>query len=107
MKTPQNKKFRQARRSLSATIIRTLILALFSTGLSFAQTSPWEAAVKALEQSFTGPIARGLSLVAVVIGGLTFAYSEGGSKKVFAGIVFGIGMALGAASFIAWLFPAS
>jgi hypothetical protein len=34
-----------------------------------------------------------------------FAYSESGSKKVFAGIVFGLGMALGAANFMAWLFP--
>ena len=30
---------------------------------SYAQGSPWEAAVNALMTSFTGPIARGLSLV--------------------------------------------
>jgi len=57
-----------------------------------------------LQTSFTGTIAKGLSLIAIVIGGLTFAYSEGGSKKVFAGIVFGIGMAVSAASFMSWLF---
>jgi hypothetical protein len=34
-----------------------------------------------------------------------FAYSEGASKKVFAGIIFGLGMALGAANFMAWMFP--
>jgi type IV secretory pathway VirB2 component (pilin) len=67
--------------------------------------SPWETAVTNLQTSFTGPIAKGLSLVALVVGGLMFAYSEGGSKKVFAGIVFGLGMALGAANFMAWLFP--
>jgi hypothetical protein len=35
------------------------------------------------------------SLVAIVIGGIMFAYSEGGSKRTFAGIIFGLGMALG------------
>ena len=67
--------------------------------------SPWENAVNALKTSFTGPIATGLSLVAIVVGGLMFAFGEGQSKKVFAGIVFGIGMAVGAVNFMAWLFP--
>jgi type IV secretory pathway VirB2 component (pilin) len=71
----------------------------------FAQSSPWETAVNNVQTSFTGPIAKGLSLVALVVGGLMFAYSEGGSKKVFAGIIFGLGMALGAANFMAWMFP--
>ncbi len=68
--------------------------------------SPWENAVNALQTSFTGPIARGLSLVAVVVGGLMFAYGEGQSKRTMAGIVFGVGMALAAANFVSWLFPA-
>ena len=67
--------------------------------------SPWENAVNALKTSFTGPIATGLSLVAIVVGGLMFAFGEGQSKRVFAGIVFGIGMAVGAVNFMAWLFP--
>ena len=70
-----------------------------------AGASPWENAVNALKTSFTGPIATGLSLVAIVVGGLMFAFGEGQSKKVFAGIVFGIGMAVGAVNFMAWLFP--
>ena len=74
---------------------------------SFAQTggSPWENAVAVLTTSFTGPIARGLSLVAIVVGGITFAFGEGGSKRLLAGIVFGAGMALGAVNFMTWLFP--
>src|SRR5438445_5852558 len=89
---------------------RTRYLGRFATltailaGSAFAD-SPWETAVTNLQTSFTGPIAKGLSLVALVVGGLMFAYSESGSKKVFAGIVFGLGMALGAANFMAWLFP--
>lgn len=67
--------------------------------------SPWESAVNVMQISFTGPIARGLSLIAIVIGGVTFAFGEGQSKRLLAGIVFGVGMAIGAVNFMAWLFP--
>ena len=67
--------------------------------------SPWENAVNVLKTAFTGPIATGLSLVAIVVGGLMFAYGEGQSKRMLAGIIFGIGMAVGAVNFMAWLFP--
>lgn len=67
--------------------------------------SPWENAVDVLRTAFTGPIATGLSLVAIVVGGLMFAYGEGQSKRTLAGIVFGVGMSIGAVNFMAWLFP--
>ena len=71
----------------------------------FAQgVSPWVNAVNNLQTAFTGPIARGLALVAIVVGGLMFAFQEGGSKQALAGIIFGLGMALGAVNFITWLF---
>jgi type IV secretory pathway VirB2 component (pilin) len=70
-------------------------------------SSPWENAVQQLQTAFTGPIAKGLSLVAIVVGGLMFAFGEGGNKRMFAGIVFGIGMAIAAVNFLSWLFPGS
>lgn len=70
-------------------------------------SSPWENAVTQLQNAFTGPIAKGLSLVAIVVGGLMFAFGEGGNKRMFAGIVFGIGMAIAAVNFLSWLFPGS
>ena len=66
--------------------------------------SPWLQAIDVLQKAFTGPIARGLSLIAIVVGGIMFAFGEGGSKKALAGIIFGLGMAMGAANFLAWLF---
>ena len=89
---------------------RALALALVAfvlmPRLAAAQgASPWENAVDVLRAAFTGPIARGLSLVAIVVGGLAFAYGEGQSKRMIAGIVFGVGMAIGAVNFMAWLFP--
>ena len=65
---------------------------------------PWVNAVTVLQTAFTGTIARGLALVAIVIAGLMFAFGEGGSKRALAGVVFGIGMAIGAANFLDWLF---
>lgn len=68
-------------------------------------SDPWDNAVNVLKTAFTGTIATGLSLVAIVVGGLMFAYGEGQSKRVIAGIIFGVGMAIGAVNFMAWLFP--
>lgn len=85
-------------------------IALLTTLPAHAQaggSDPWDNAVNVLKTAFTGTIATGLSLVAIVVGGLMFAYGEGQSKKMLAGIVFGIGMAIGAVNFMAWLFPGS
>jgi type IV secretory pathway VirB2 component (pilin) len=86
----------------------TLGIALFLAAPVFAQgagNSPWENAVSVLQQAFTSTIARGLSLVAIVVAGLTFAFGEGGSKRVLAGVLFGVGMAIAAVNFLTWLFP--
>jgi type IV secretory pathway VirB2 component (pilin) len=86
----------------------TVPLFLLSALPLYAQSTgsdPWDNAVTVLKTAFTGTIATGLSLVAIVVGGLMFAYGEGQSKKTIAGIVFGVGMAIGAVNFMAWLFP--
>ena len=85
-------------------VLLVSILALSAGELMAQGTSPWLQAIDVLQQAFTGPIARGLSLIAIVVGGLMFAFGEGGSKKALAGIIFGLGMAMGAANFLAWLF---
>ncbi len=77
---------------------------LMQQELSAQGVSPWLDAITVLEGAFTGPIARGLSLIAIVVGGLMFAFGEGGSKRALAGIIFGLGMAMGAANFLTWLF---
>jgi len=68
-----------------------------------AGTGPWEVAVKALCKSFSGVIGRGLALIAVILGGLMFAFGEGGSKSAIAGLVFGAGMVLSAPTFLGWI----
>ena len=76
---------------------------LFLPALAFAQ-SPWERAASNLATTFTGPLARSLALVAIVIGGLLFMFGEQGAKRQISGIVFGGGLALFATQFLAWLF---
>ena len=72
--------------------------------VALAQTSPWERAAGNLASSFTGPLARSLTLVAIVLGGVGMMFGEPGSKKQIAMIAFGGGLALFATQFLAWLF---
>ena len=76
---------------------------LLLPAIAFAQ-SPWERAASNLATTFTGPLARSLALVAIVIGGLLFMFGEQGAKRQISGIVFGGGLALFATQFLAWLF---
>ena len=84
-------------------VVATLVAVLGLSLVVHAQ-SPWERAASNLETAFTGPLARSLALVAIVIGGLMFMFGEGGAKRQISGIVFGGGLALFAAQFLAWLF---
>jgi type IV secretory pathway VirB2 component (pilin) len=86
---------------------RVCVLAVFAVvcfpAIALAQ-SPWERAASNLERTFTGPLARSLALVAIVLGGLLFMYGEQGAKRQISGIVFGGGLALFAGQFLTWLF---
>ncbi len=101
---PWRKQWDFASRHRTGIAIAAMML-LASAPIYAQAASPWENAVDVLKTSFTGPIARGLALVSIVVGGLMFAFGEGQSKKMLAGIVFGVGMAIGAVNFMAWLFP--
>jgi len=94
-----------ARRWLKAPAVVMFTMAvLLWPSLALGQGSPWERAASNLEFTFTGPLARSLALVSIVIGGLMFMFGEGGAKRQISGIVFGGGLALFAAQFMTWLF---
>src|SRR4029077_9824953 len=82
-------------------------LALADDDFAQAGGDPWTHATQALQTAFTGTIATGLALVAIVLGGLMFAFGEGGAKRTMAGVIFVVGMAIGAVNFMSWLFPAT
>ncbi|MGE3341843.1 MAG: TrbC/VirB2 family protein [Vicinamibacterales bacterium] len=83
--------------------LATLTLLLVLPAVALAQ-SPWERAANNLALTFTGPLARSLALVSIVIGGLLFMFGEAGAKRQISGIVFGGGLALFAGQFLTWLF---
>jgi type IV secretory pathway VirB2 component (pilin) len=89
--------------TLRRVIVMTATAILLLPVSAFAQ-APWERAADNLAATFTGPLARSLALVAIVIGGLMFMFGEAGAKRQISGIVFGGGLALFAAQFLAWLF---
>src|SRR5260370_13316263 len=64
--------------------LRTAVVALFLAAPAFGQTgaSPWENAVNVLQQAFTSTIARGLSLVAIVVAGRALLFCAVGLYRV-------------------------
>ena len=50
-----------------------------------------------------GTIAKAASLIAIVIGGYTFAHGEPGAKKTLAGVAAGTGIAIMATNILTWL----
>jgi len=85
-------------------VLSFVTLALLLLPVALHAQSPWERAALNLESTFTGPLARSLALVSIVIGGLMFMFGEGGAKRQISGIVFGGGLALFAGQFLTWLF---
>jgi len=88
---------------LRRTSVVTLAIVLLMPMAVFAQ-SPWERAANNLATTFTGPLARSLALVAIVIGGLMLMFGEQGAKRQISGVVFGGGLALFATQFLTWLY---
>ena len=65
--------------------------------------SPFDSGFTALQNLFTGTIAKVASLIAIVIGGYGFAHGEPGAKKALAGVAAGTGIAVLAVNVLSWL----
>jgi len=65
--------------------------------------SPFDTGFTAIQSLFTGTIAKVASLVAIVIGGYSFAHGEPGAKKALAGVAAGTGIAVLAVNVLSWL----
>ena len=68
-----------------------------------AHASPFDTGISSIQTLFTGTIAKAASLIAIVIGGYTFAHGEPGSKKTLAGVAAGTGIAIMATNILTWL----
>ena len=95
--------FERHGRAVSHLLFVCVLLALAEQGLQ-AAADPWSMAASQLCTLFTGVVGRGLAVVAVIAGGLAYAFGEGGSKSAIAGLVFGVGMVLLAPQFLVFFF---
>ncbi len=72
------------------------------TGPAYAAGSnmPWEQPLNQILQSIEGPVAKVLSVIVIIITGLTLAFGEtsGGFRRLIQ-IVFGLSIAFAASSF--------
>jgi type IV secretion system protein VirB2 len=68
-----------------------------------AHASPFDSGISSIQTLFTGTIAKAASLIAIVIGGYTFAHGEPGAKKTLAGVAAGTGIAVMATNILTWL----
>ena len=95
--------------ALAARAVSVLVLAnaplLTAAPVTPVAADPWSRAVTVMQTFFTGIFARGLSLIAIVLGGAMYAMDEsGGSKKKVGSLIFGTGLMLLAAQFLNWIF---
>lgn len=92
----------RAARVSARSLLTFAVLCMAAAPTAYGQTDPWSNIAGKLGGIFSGPIAKGFSLVAIVLGGLELAFAEGGSKRIAGGLIFGLGLALSAASFLSW-----
>lgn len=91
-------------RSSRARILLTIFALLVSPSLLLAQGgSPFDTGFTNLQTLFTGTIAKVASLIAIVIGGYSFAHGEPGAKRALAGVAAGTGIAVLAVNVLSWL----
>ena len=74
---------------------------LASTG---GPAMPWDSALQALVDNLTGTVARLMIIAAIVIAGITWAFTEHGTgARKLSQIIFGGAVAIAAVSFLAAL----
>jgi type IV secretion system protein VirB2 len=85
-----------------------LLLAIFLLpGIAHASDTgmPWEGPLNRVIASLTGPVARGIGVLAIVGAGLAIAFGEGGAGvKRLLQVVLGLSIAFTASSFLLSLF---
>lgn len=81
---------------LASGITRT---AMASTSGGAGGAMPWEGPFQQVLASFTGPVAQGVLILAIVVTGFAFAFSEGGGMRRILGILLGASIAVTATSF--------
>lgn len=88
-------------------LIAFVLLMLIGVSQAYASATglPWEGPLQKILDSLTGPVAKILGVIVIVIAGFGIAYGEGGSgmRRIFQ-IVLGLSIAFTASSLVVSLF---
>jgi type IV secretory pathway VirB2 component (pilin) len=90
-----------ARAVTAVTVSILLAPAAYASGSSM----PWEQPLQQIEQSIEGPVAKVVSVIIIIVTGLTLAFGDtsGGFRRLIQ-IVFGLTIAFAASSFFLTFF---
>jgi type IV secretion system protein TrbC len=80
--------------AVGAGVVLALLLWM-PPALAQSGAAPWEGPICVIARSLSGPVAKAVAVIAIVITGLMIAFGElGGVFKSLLGLVFGISFAL-------------
>ena len=100
-----SRSFASVRRSTTLSAVAGMISLLslpkatFAAAANGGQPLPWEGPLNQVLASFTGPVAKALCILAIVVIGFGFAFSEGGGLRRILGLLLGVSIAVTATSF--------
>lgn len=93
--------------TLGAFVALSLACPAFATTTS-GTSMPWETPLQTVQDSLSGPVAKAIGIIAIVMTGLGFAVAESGSVvRKGIGIVFGLAIAFTATTFMSTFFSAT
>jgi type IV secretion system protein VirB2 len=96
------------RRRLAAATTMLALAAISAPAYAAGSNMPWEAPLQSILDSIQGPVAKILSVIVIVVTGLTLAFGDtsGGFRRLIQ-IVFGLSIAFAASSFFLSFFSFS
>ena len=93
--------------TLGAVVALSLACPAFATTTS-GTSMPWETPLQTVQDSLSGPVAKAIGIIAIVMTGLGFAVAESGSVvRKGIGIVFGLAIAFTATTFMSTFFSST
>jgi type IV secretion system protein TrbC len=92
--------FQRLRRRLAAAAAFAAVMIVTGPAFAAGSNMPWEQPLNQILESIQGPVAKVMSVIVIIITGLTLAFGEssGGFRRLIQ-IVFGLSIAFAASSF--------
>jgi type IV secretory pathway VirB2 component (pilin) len=90
----------RARRAIAAALTAAVVALMTAPAYAAGSNMPWEQPLNQILESVQGPVAKVVSVIIIVVTGLTLAFGEtsGGFRRLIQ-IVFGLSIAFAASSF--------